>query len=55
MAACPTANMAKIHVIPSETLQANAILVCEIISAVSFIGPFSSSLLDYFLAFILTC
>ena len=44
MAAFPTASKAKIHVIPSKTLQANAILVCEIINTVSKIGFFFFSL-----------
>ena len=40
MLALPTASKAKIHVIPSKTLQANAILACEMINAVSMIGFF---------------
>ena len=55
MAAFPTASKPKIHVIPSKTLQANAILVCEIINTVSIIGFFFSSLLDNFFAFNLPC
>ena len=40
MVAFPTASKAKIHVIPSKTLQANAILACEIINAASITGFF---------------
>ena len=53
--AFPTASRANIHVIPSNTLQANAILVCEIIIAVSIIGFLFSSPSDSFLAFSWPC
>ena len=49
MVAFPTASKAKIHVIPSKTLQANAILACEIINAASITGFFFSALSGNFL------